>query len=235
MYAGAALIGVLAAAVAIPVFALGQGSGGGTVVAPNSVAIIDPESNSVTGSIPVGIRPSSVAVGEGSVWVGNLDDRTLSQNRSGDSHSSGDIGLDRTRPREWRPERAPSGSRTGPRLVLSLRPVSTAVVETIDDVTSRSSAGSAAFGLGAVWFAFGVGEIVKVNPSTNVPGLHPESWETAPRPSPSMQSWVWVANAGANTLSQVNPRTVSEVKPSRSAGARARSPSARRGLGRQQG
>ena len=50
MYAGAALIGVLAAAVAIPVFALGQGSGGGgTVVAPNSVAIIDPESNRWSG------------------------------------------------------------------------------------------------------------------------------------------------------------------------------------------
>ena len=79
MYAGAALIGVLAAAVAIPVFALGQGSGGGTVVAPNSVAIIDPESNSVIGSIPVGIRPSAIAVGEGAVWVGNLDDRTLSR------------------------------------------------------------------------------------------------------------------------------------------------------------
>ena len=79
MYAGAALIGVLAAAVAIPVFALGQGSGPGTVVAPNSVAIIDPESNSVTGSIPVGIRPSAVAVGEGFVWVGNNDDRTLSK------------------------------------------------------------------------------------------------------------------------------------------------------------
>ncbi len=43
MYAGAALIGVVAAAVAIPVFALGQGgSGGSTVVSGNAVAIIDP-------------------------------------------------------------------------------------------------------------------------------------------------------------------------------------------------
>ena len=80
MYAGAALIGVLAAAVAIPVFALGQGSsGGGTVVAPNSVAIIDPESNTVVGSVGVGIRPWTVAVGEGAVWVGNLDDETLTR------------------------------------------------------------------------------------------------------------------------------------------------------------
>ena len=79
MYAGAALIGVLAAAVAIAVFVLGQGSGGGTVVEPNHVAIIDPESNSVSGSIPVGTRPSAIAVGEGFVWVGNSDDRSLSK------------------------------------------------------------------------------------------------------------------------------------------------------------
>jgi class 3 adenylate cyclase len=41
MYAGAALIGVVAAAVAIPVFALGQGpESGGANVAPNSLAVI---------------------------------------------------------------------------------------------------------------------------------------------------------------------------------------------------
>ena len=44
MYAGSALIGVLAAAVAIPVFALGQGgSGGGITVQGNAVAEIDPD------------------------------------------------------------------------------------------------------------------------------------------------------------------------------------------------
>ena len=71
MYAGAALIGVLAAAVAIPVFALGQGAGGGATVAPNSVAIIDPDTNRVIGTVPVGIRPGPVAEGNGSLWVSN--------------------------------------------------------------------------------------------------------------------------------------------------------------------
>ena len=44
LYAGAALIGVLAAAVAIPIFAFGSGgTGGGSAnVPPNSLAIIDP-------------------------------------------------------------------------------------------------------------------------------------------------------------------------------------------------
>src|SRR5262245_29597300 len=80
MYAGAALIGVLAAAVAIPVFALGQGSGGGGAnVKPNSLAIIDPDSNKVVDSVPnVGSRPGSLTSGSGSIWVAN-DDRTIAR------------------------------------------------------------------------------------------------------------------------------------------------------------
>ena len=81
MYAGAALIGVLAAAVAIPVFAFGQGSGDGSVrVDGNAVAIIDPHSNSVVDEVPnVGSRPASIAYGSGSLWVANLDDQTVAR------------------------------------------------------------------------------------------------------------------------------------------------------------
>ncbi len=79
MYAGSALIGVLAAAVAIPVFALGAGgSGGGEVVTGNAVAIIDPTSNRVSGQAPVGAQPQAVAFGAGGLWVANLDDGTVS-------------------------------------------------------------------------------------------------------------------------------------------------------------
>lgn len=78
MYAGAALVGLLIAAIAIPVFAL-EGSEGGPTVEPNSVAIIDPGLNTVVGSVPVGIRPVGVATGEGSIWVANTDDKTVSR------------------------------------------------------------------------------------------------------------------------------------------------------------
>ena len=60
-------------------FALDEGSEGGATVEPNSVAIIDPASNTVVGSVPVGIRPVGVATGEGSVWVANTDDKTVSR------------------------------------------------------------------------------------------------------------------------------------------------------------
>ena len=79
LYAGAMLIGLLVAAIAIPVFALDEGSEGGATVEPNSVAIIDTGSNTVVGSVPVGIRPVGVATGESSVWVANTEDATVSR------------------------------------------------------------------------------------------------------------------------------------------------------------
>jgi class 3 adenylate cyclase len=78
MYAGSALIGVVAAAVAIPIFAFGQGgTEGGIAVEGNAVAEIDPASNRVIGSVPVGARPDQIASGAGSVWV-----RTSTTSRS---------------------------------------------------------------------------------------------------------------------------------------------------------
>jgi YVTN family beta-propeller protein len=76
----AALAAGVAAAVGIAIFALGQGEAGGDVaVRPNSVAVIDPTSNEVVDAIDVGNGPSSVAVGEGAVWVLNSEDRTVSR------------------------------------------------------------------------------------------------------------------------------------------------------------
>ncbi|MEP6910414.1 MAG: ABC transporter substrate-binding protein [Actinomycetota bacterium] len=80
MYAGSALIGVLAAAVAIPIFAFGQGgSGGRLTVEGNAVVEIDPHTNKVVGQVPVGTRPASISYGSGSLWVANLDDQTVSR------------------------------------------------------------------------------------------------------------------------------------------------------------
>jgi YVTN family beta-propeller protein len=209
LYAGAALIVVLVAAVAIAVFALGQGSGGVTV-APNSVAIIDPESNKVTGSVQVQIRPGPVAVGAGSVWVGNLDDRSLSQIDPATRAVVANPGLEAT----------PTGVATGAGAVWiangilgtvsRLDPTVNAVVMTID-VTTRTNAGSVAFGEGGVWAAFGTGEIGQIDPSTNrlvakgVAGVTPSAVAVG-------EGSVWVANAGDNTVSRVNPRTASQVR-----------------------
>ena len=43
----------------------------------DSVAVIDPATDTIVGEIPVGGRPAGPAVGDSSVWVGNRDDNTL--------------------------------------------------------------------------------------------------------------------------------------------------------------
>ncbi|MDQ3645412.1 MAG: ABC transporter substrate-binding protein [Actinomycetota bacterium] len=75
-----ALVGVLAAAVAIPIFAFGQGGSGEDSIdaaAGNSVAIIDPETGRLVADVPVGTFPTDVVVGAGAVWATNTADGTV--------------------------------------------------------------------------------------------------------------------------------------------------------------
>jgi YVTN family beta-propeller protein len=67
-----AAAGVLAAAVAIPVFAFAGGSGGGgslAAVDDNSVGVVDPGSRSITSEASDIQSPAGVAAGGGAVWV----------------------------------------------------------------------------------------------------------------------------------------------------------------------
>ena len=76
---GAALsLVALVAAVAIPSL---RGGNEMTVarVVPNGLGAIDPESNKLVQSIRVGSYPAHVAVGDGSVWVANAGDHTVSR------------------------------------------------------------------------------------------------------------------------------------------------------------
>jgi YVTN family beta-propeller protein len=71
---------VLAAAVAIPIFAFGQrGSDGAPLEAAsgNSVGFIDADSNDLVADVSVGTTPTDVVVGESAVWVTNTADGTV--------------------------------------------------------------------------------------------------------------------------------------------------------------
>jgi YVTN family beta-propeller protein len=215
IYVGAALIGVIAAAVAIPVFALGQGSGeGGTTVQPNTVAIIDPSSNRTIGSVSVGIRPGPVAAAEGSVWVGNLDDRTLTRIDATRRAAAATVSLDR---------RTPTGLATGEGAVwvahgrlgeLSrVDPQFNQLGQTID-VTAQEAGGGAqqgsvAVGEGSVWAAYGDTTLARIEPRT----LHVVATTTAgavPAALVVARGSIWVANSGDSTVSRFNPATVEE-------------------------
>jgi YVTN family beta-propeller protein len=75
---GIALAAALVAALVAVVLARGDDAQP-VVVAPNSVAVIDPSKNEVADAIGVGDSPGPIAAGSGSVWVVNLNDRTLTK------------------------------------------------------------------------------------------------------------------------------------------------------------
>jgi YVTN family beta-propeller protein len=69
---------VLLAAIALAAVML-SGGAGRVQAAPDSLAAIDPQTNTLVGVIPVGTRPGAIAYGSGSLWVANQDDRTVSR------------------------------------------------------------------------------------------------------------------------------------------------------------
>ena len=75
---GGALLLVAIVTVALAISG-GDDTAGLTTIVPNSVAVIDPATDRIVADIPVGATPTSVAVGEGGVWVLNADDRTVSK------------------------------------------------------------------------------------------------------------------------------------------------------------
>ncbi len=81
---GGALIAIggtalLAAAAAAIVIAAGGGDAGIESVSGNSLAVIDPGSNSVVATLPTGVRPADVAGDGEHVWVANLGDDTVTE------------------------------------------------------------------------------------------------------------------------------------------------------------
>lgn len=70
---------VLATAAAAAGFALERGSSRPVVPVANSIIRIDPKTNKVVESIPVGREPSGIAATKDAVWVANERDRTLTR------------------------------------------------------------------------------------------------------------------------------------------------------------
>ena len=215
MYAGAALIGVLAAAVAIPVFALGQGSGGGgTTVTPNSVAVIDAESNRVVGSVSVGIRPGPVAAGAGAVWVGNLDDRTLSRIDPATQAVAATVSLDRRTPTGVAADEVAVWVAHGRLGELSrVDPQFNQLGQTIEVTAAEAGGGgqqgSVATGAGYIWAAYGESTVAQVDPApmrvaaSSFAGSVPAALVVA-------RGAIWVANSGDSTVSRFDPTTFVE-------------------------
>ena len=70
---------LLAIAIAAALFELTRGPAPLRSVPVNTLALIDAETGHLEGSVAVGARPIAVVAGEGSLWVANFDEQTVSR------------------------------------------------------------------------------------------------------------------------------------------------------------
>ena len=86
--AGVVLAGLVATAVAVPILALsrgeadrgqGQDQAGVMFAIGSEVAVVSPDTNKIVARVPVGSEPTLVREGDGSVWVADRHDQTVTQ------------------------------------------------------------------------------------------------------------------------------------------------------------
>ena len=196
---------LIAAALATAAVVAAQAHHSPALVPPDSVGIIDPETNKVVGHVLVGRRPDGVAFGANAVWVANLDDKTLSRINPKQRIEAGTVQLGAT----------PTGLAVGFGSVwvagsagtLSRVAPQNGDVETIFPslLSSRGDSSSITLGAGFVWVAFGGLSLSRINPmsgdvATIVAG------NTLSAIAADSQA-VWVADAHDSSVMRINPRT----------------------------
>lgn len=168
---GAALLLAISIAASIVGFT-GGGTGELRTAAPNSVAVVDPETNRLVADIPVGTGPTSVAAGDGAVWVTNTADQTVAR-----------IDLDTGTVRQTvRVGDGPSGVAFGAGAVWvanglagTVSRINAKTNEVVQRIPVGNSPAAVAFGDGAIWVANaddrtvskldpGSGDVVRVIP-----------------------------------------------------------------------
>jgi YVTN family beta-propeller protein len=202
---------VVLLALTAAVLAWTRESGGGLVVPPNYVGVIDPETGEVATAIPVGIRPGPIAAGEGSIWVGNLDDRNLTRIDPRRREAVATVSLG---------GRTPTGVAVGLGAVwvahgrggeLSRVEPRFGQITTIG-VTSPPYAapyGSVAVGDGDIWAVYGDSTLARIPPDR----LRVDGSTLSGASSAAVvvgDGSVWVANAGDATVERFNPSTFAE-------------------------
>jgi YVTN family beta-propeller protein len=205
--AAVVLLGLVAAAV----FVATRDSGGGlSGVQPNHVGVIDPTTNEIVDEIPVGLRPGPVDVGGGAVWVGNLDERTLTKIDAKGRVSAGTYPLD---------DRTPTGIAVGPDAVwvahgalgqlARVDPQFGQVDETLDVAGEGTTNGAVTVGAGAVWAVYGDSTMAQINPrSVKITG---RTFAGATPAGVAVESgFVWVVNTDSATVERYQPQTFEE-------------------------
>jgi len=180
-------------------------------VPPGSVAAIDPRTNDVVDVLPVGPRPGPIAGGAGSLWVGNLDDRTLTRIDPRERRILGNValpatptGLDVDSSGVW-----VAHGRSGE--LSHVDPTFNRVTKTVD-LAGRavdSPTGAVAVGRGWVWVVFGKATLFRVDPSD----LSPSGSALTDFGAADVvvgHGSVWVSNSGDASVQRFDPTTFEE-------------------------
>ena len=205
-----AAAGLVVVAVIAAIFLTTRGSSGGLGhVDPNHLGVIDPATNEIVGQVQVGIRPGPVAVGPGTVWVGNLDDRTLTKIDAKQQTSSGTFPLD---------NRTPTGIAVGAGSVwvahsavgklAQVDPQFGQVAETIDIAGQALGTvnGAVTVGEGSVWAVYGDSTVARVDPAAlTVAGRTFAG--AAPAGVVVHGGYIWVVNTESSTVQRYQPST----------------------------
>jgi YVTN family beta-propeller protein len=209
MAAALALLGLVGGAAFV---ATRDSSGGLSGVRPNHVGIIDPKTNEIVAEVQVGLRPGPVAVGGGAVWVGNLDERTLTKIDPKRRASAGTFPLER---------RTPTGIAVGAGSVWvahgglgKLAQVDSQfgqVAETIDVAGEAvgTTNGAVTVGAGSVWVVYGDSTLARVDPAA-VRLVGRTFTGAAPAGVAVESGYVWVVNTESATVERYQPSTFEE-------------------------
>ena len=210
---------VLAAAIlgAVITFTRVNGNAGISSATPNSIAVIDPKTDRIVATIPVGHGPTRIAVGGGNVWVLNRDDQTISlidaATRSlvktfaiGATPADLAVGAGHV----WVGDSVASA-------VLELDPETGVVLRTISAPPltppqrrpGRPLGGGVAVGLGAVWFLSGNATLTRIDPRTGRVSSRIRHRGLASSDTPSVavgEGAVWVSSC-CSVVTGIDPAT----------------------------
>jgi YVTN family beta-propeller protein len=206
----AAVAVVILALVGAAAFVATRDAGGGLGgVQPNHLGVIDPDTNEIVDEIQVGLLPGPVAVGGGSVWVGNLDGRDLSRVDARHRSSAGTIPLG---------GRTPTGLAASPDAVFvahgalgQLSRVDSRFGQVSEPVTVGvealgSPTGAVTVDGGRLWAVFGDSTLARLDPDTlRVTGRTVTA--AAPAGVAVQSGLVWVVTTDTSAVARYAPRT----------------------------
>ena len=165
----AALAAGLMAGAAIVASRIGNEPAGPASVPPNSVALIDSDTNTVVASVPVAERPTRIAAHGDSLWILHPDGRTLSRVSRSERQVTGTVGLGGA-PASIAVDR--HGVWISDALAATVTLIDPERLTVGRTFTARSTplrllhsdAGSLAIGYGSLWLASGERTISRIDP-----------------------------------------------------------------------